>query len=684
MDDTLVFGELARKRRVELKLTQEALAAAALGNLDRKGYISNVEQGKLPTITPSTVRKICDVLEIDIADVPPSLRWQKLPDESLQSAIQSNEADPQYPNFETTPFLFERREAPSSAFSRQLVGLGVLIGIIAFSEQIIHGISTIGASIWVEGRIAPFGFFIWCAVIFSLIFYFFGLEGQGAFTRAEWIERGTWRDRYLNAVNRILAATDRWFLTKSQIKDVPPNSIYRNWSVGLYEKAWAFAIVYPSVLLLSQWVITGSSLQLGFVQLWPEESDALRRAFICLCFLIPYPLAFYARIQTTMVRRIGICLLALTINIIGTAYIWSIYWNVQVGPGAINMITTAIILGVGLRLFDSVASAAGAAAISGASLSLLFLPLVDLAEFITGREGLGYNDRIVNVAHTIMNHSLNIVLFFIFLKLISRVINSSAVQEKENYRAITYLVISIGAAALMILASGQKFWFPYYFIIGLLPLVNAAFDFMSIGLTRLTLRRGAQQFGGKTLMYSFIDLLGAAVLFLGLIVTTIYIAIGLNWMIGQSAFPFQADTTACLTGIDSTFSTETHVSVKGLLASENECSDSIINDANSTPWKFVWLILIFGSTLFPTLLHFSFAIFALGPVLLSDKVRLIVANWARGSAKDLFLRGAAAVFFGIWLAAVITFTLIAIEYSGNAVRIGFSFVSQLAIHIVGI
>jgi len=58
MDNTLVFGELARKWRIELNLTQEALAAVVLGNLDRKGYISNMEQGKLSTITPSTVQNI--------------------------------------------------------------------------------------------------------------------------------------------------------------------------------------------------------------------------------------------------------------------------------------------------------------------------------------------------------------------------------------------------------------------------------------------------------------------------------------------------------------------------------------------------------------------------------------------------------------------------------------------------
>jgi len=684
MDDILVFGELARKRRLELNLTQEALAAAALGNLDRKGYISNVEQGKLPTITPSTVKKICDALEIKLMEVPGSLRWQEPPSETPQNTIQSDVRFSSEPEIKTETLPNNTAATESSSFNKSLLGLGVLICIVAFSEQITRGISVIGANIWVEGKFAPLGLFVWCAVILTLVFYFFGLEGHGAFNRAKWLERGTWRDRYINVVNRMLAFTDRLFLSKSQRTQLPPNSIYRNWSVGLYEKAWAFAIVYPSALLLFQWVVTGSSQQLGFVQLWPEEPEALRRAFICLCFLLPLPMSLFARMQPNKIRRIAICVLALVINTSGTAYIWSVYWNVQVGPGAINMITTAIILGVGLRLFDSVASAAGAAAISGASLSLFFLPLVDLAEFITNRGGLGYDDPTVNVAHTIMNHSLNLVLFFIFLKLISKIINSDSLQKKQNYRAMTYVVISIGAALLMIFASSQEFWFPYYFIIGLLPLVNAAFDFMSLGLTRLMLRLGTQNFGGKTLMYSGIDLFAAAVLFLGLIVATIYIAISLNWMVGTSAFPFQNGPAACLTDFDSTLSSQTHVAVKGLLADENACSNSIISDANSNPWNFMWLILIFGSTLLPTLLHFSFAVFALGPALLNHRIRLVVANWARKSAKDPFLRGGVAIFLGVWLATVITLTLLAIEYSSSVLKIGFSFVSQVAILMVGI
>jgi len=283
----------------------------------------------------------------------------------------------------------------------------------------------------------------------------------------------------------------------------------------------------------------------------------------------------------------------------------------------------------------------------------------------------------VNVAHTIMNHTLNLIIFFILLKLISKVISPDSPNGRQQNGALIYLVISIGAALLMILASGQEFWFPYYFLIGLLPLVNAAFDFMSIGLTRLALRLGAQNFGAKTLLFSALDLFLAVILFLGLIAASFVLATSLNWMIGVNVFPLQTDSAACIGDISSALSTETHLSVKGLLAGEDACSDSIISDVNSSPWQFMWLILIFGSTLIPTLLHLGFAVFAFGPALLSDRIRLHVASWARRSVDDPFLRWGAALFFGTWLSMVVTFTFLIIEYSSSIIWSGFSLITKI-------
>lgn len=72
--DVLRFGRLVRECREARGWSQEALAAAAFSNADRKGYVSQIENGKISNITRDTVRKIARALCIDPEDIPPSLR----------------------------------------------------------------------------------------------------------------------------------------------------------------------------------------------------------------------------------------------------------------------------------------------------------------------------------------------------------------------------------------------------------------------------------------------------------------------------------------------------------------------------------------------------------------------------------------------------------------------------------
>ena len=655
--DALAFGDLVKMRRKQQGYTQEALAASALGNMDRKGYISNVERGNLPKITPATVQKLCETLGIGAGEVPMSLRWGDSFLDTQQSARSQQS--------EVAPAQTQTNPIGGPTYIKQLAGVGLLIAVVALSDQLLGGALTIKSSIWFEETLSIPALFGWSVALVFLVFYFFGLEGTGAFARADWLERGTWRDRYIVTVTRMLAATDRWFLTPTQAKTLPTNAIGRNWSTGLYEKAWGFSVVYPSVLLMLQWVVTGSNQQLGFLQLWPEEPAVLRRVLLCLCFLVPVAMAFVARGLPDRNQRIAMCGLALVINALGTAYLWSVYWNVLAGAGAINMITMALVLGVGLRMFDSVAGAAAAGAVAGASLSFLFLPLVEVSEFLTGRAGLGYSDPSVNVVHTIINHSLNILVFLVVLRLFSKLIQPYLTQDAGNRAAMVYLIVSIGAVGLMIVASGQSFWFPYYFLIGLLPLVNALFDFLSIGLTRFALRLGLQDFGVKTIAFSLVDLAVALILFIGLILATAAVAVSLNWMVGTNAFPLQSSSAVCLDDFSSAMTAEAHSAVKGVKATDGLCSDPIIQDMSESPKDYLWLILIFGSTLLPTVLHLGLALFALGPAILGSNIRNSVASWARASAHDPFLRGAAALFFALWLSVVVTVTTTFVWWSGS-------------------
>lgn len=69
------FGQIVRHRRRQLGLSQEALASAALGNPDRKSFVSAIENSRLEKITPNTAQKLSGPLGLTAEDMPASLRW---------------------------------------------------------------------------------------------------------------------------------------------------------------------------------------------------------------------------------------------------------------------------------------------------------------------------------------------------------------------------------------------------------------------------------------------------------------------------------------------------------------------------------------------------------------------------------------------------------------------------------
>ncbi|MEM9342427.1 MAG: helix-turn-helix domain-containing protein [Pseudomonadota bacterium] len=75
MIELKAFGELVRTRRKSARLSQEALAAVALGNGNRKGYISTIENGRVTGLKPETAQRLAEALDIDRQEVPASLRW---------------------------------------------------------------------------------------------------------------------------------------------------------------------------------------------------------------------------------------------------------------------------------------------------------------------------------------------------------------------------------------------------------------------------------------------------------------------------------------------------------------------------------------------------------------------------------------------------------------------------------
>lgn len=141
-----------------------------------------------------------------------------------------------------------------------------------------------------------------------------------------------------------------------------------------------------------------------------------------------------------------------------------------------------------------------------------------------------------------------------------------------------------------------------YLFLGFLPLVNAIFDFASLGLTRYCLRRSLRPGFLVSLKWSLIDALAACALFTGLVLAAILIV---HLVRDGNGDPL----------------TNLNVIFKG------------IAEAPNAYW---WLYLTFFSTLIPTLLHLgiaSFGFIALAPAPLQrELVRWIGAMDRNGFA----------------------------------------------------
>lgn len=63
-----LFGKLIRQRRKELGYSQEIIAENVLGNRDRKGHISQIENAKIKHLSDSEFNRIAQFLDIDVEE----------------------------------------------------------------------------------------------------------------------------------------------------------------------------------------------------------------------------------------------------------------------------------------------------------------------------------------------------------------------------------------------------------------------------------------------------------------------------------------------------------------------------------------------------------------------------------------------------------------------------------------
>lgn len=201
-----------------------------------------------------------------------------------------------------------------------------------------------------------------------------------------------------------------------------------------------------------------------------------------------------------------------------------------------------------------------------------------------------------------------------------------ATAEKRSSRQMAWRLLYCGVlVALLIVAikmpddfgAGQRSRAVFVMLtFCLLPLVNAVFDFASVGLTRYLLRLGLEQ--KRAAWRAVLDGLGGIAIFFALGCT----------LIAFVTFVVPADGVPL---VDLT---------------------QLFADMRRAPGDYIWLMVTLFSTLLPTLLHLSVAVLTLGLQYPAGVRNFVAGLLERGEHS-----GQAALLSGICICAMITIAL---------------------------
>jgi hypothetical protein len=394
-------------------------------------------------------------------------------------------------------------------------------------------------------------------------------------------DRAYWRDllrhdrpaeRYRSVMRRGLD----WLDSRLSAHEAPQGPAQRAWSFGLLNATMALALAYPIVAITIQW-LWGSAIDFGGQEVIAVSPSQAR---IFTAVWLGSSLFFYLFAGASKSRwRWPLFILATGILLLGP-----IYADRFAVPGNVAVASTVASVGAGAGAF------AGAVAFASAS-----------ADTFTFKGA---------VVGTVAGAVACVVV----------------VAEELSSRPMAWRLLYCGAlVALLIVAvkmpddfgAGQRNQAVFFMLtMGLLPLVNAVFDFASVGLTRYLLRLGLEQ--KRAAWRAVLDGLGGIAIFFALGCT-------LNAFV---TFVVPADGVPL-------------VELKQLFA-----------DMRRAPGDYIWLMVTLFSTLIPTLLHLSVAVLTLGLQYPAPLRNFVAGLLERGEQS-----GQAALLSGICICAMITIAL---------------------------
>ncbi|MDC1440868.1 hypothetical protein N8206_06125 [Planktomarina temperata] len=390
-------------------------------------------------------------------------------------------------------------------------------------------------------------------------------------------DRPYWRDllRHDGAAERYRSVMRRgldWLDSRLSAHEAPRGPAQKAWSFGLLNATMALALAYPILAITIQW-LCGSAIDFGgqeVIAASPPQARIFTAVWLGSSVLV-YLFAGASKSRwrwTLVILATGILLLGL------------IFADGFAVPGNIAVAGTVAVA------FTGPVAGAFAGAVAGVG-AVAFVVAVLVAATSAGTVAGAEERSSRPMARRLLFCGVLVALLIV------------AIKMPDDFGA------------------GQRNQAVFFMLtMGLLPLVNAVFDFASVGLTRYLLRLGLEQ--KRAAWRAVLDGLGGIAIFFALGCT----------LIAFVTFVVPADGVPL---VDLT---------------------QLFADMRRAPGDYIWLMVTLFSTLLPTLLHLSVAVLTLG---LQYPARL--RNFVAGLLERGEQSGQAALLSGICICAMITIAL---------------------------
>ena len=400
-------------------------------------------------------------------------------------------------------------------------------------------------------------------------------------------DRAFWRDllRHDGAAERYRSVMRRgldWLDSRLSAHEAPQGPARKAWSFGLLNATMALAFAYPIVAITIQW-LWGSAIDFGGQEVMaasPPQARIFTAVWLGSSVLV-YLFAGASKSRwrwTLVILATGILLLGL------------IFADGFAVPGNIAVAGTVAVASVGAGTvavaFTGPVAGAFAGAVAGVG-AVAFVAPVLVAATSAGTVAGAEERSSRPMARRLLFCGVLVALLIV------------AIKMPDDFGA------------------GQRNQAVFFMLtMGVLPLVNAVFDFASVGLTRYLLRLGLEQ--KRAAWPAVLDGLGGIAIFFALGCT----------LIAFVTFVVPADGVPL---VDLT---------------------QLFADMRRAPGDYIWLMVTLFSTLIPTLLHLSVAVLTLGLQYPAPLRNFVAGLLERGKQS-----GQAALLSGICICAMITIAL---------------------------